>query len=212
MTDYKDYNWSNEEFTPAHLYLRDAVMNLLPEDGSPVLDLGCGNGALANYLIGRGYNVYGTDASESGIEIANRSNLGRFFIQNLEDQQLPAQLKDLKFKTIISTEVIEHLYDPRGYIKFCRSILESSSGGNLIISTPYHGYFKNLALSIFDAWDNHFTALWDGGHIKFWSFRTLKALLREFDFEIAVFEGCGRIPFLWKSMVINSKFHSNGPV
>jgi cyclopropane fatty-acyl-phospholipid synthase-like methyltransferase len=57
MTDYKDYNWSNEEFTPAHSYLRDAVMNLLPEDGSPILDLGCGNGALANYLIGRGYNV-----------------------------------------------------------------------------------------------------------------------------------------------------------
>lgn len=115
------------------------------------------------------------------------------------------QLQHIKFKTIISTEVIEHLYNPRRYIQFCKSILEGSGGGSLIISTPYHGFLKNLALSIFNAWDNHFTVLWDGGHIKFWSFKTIKQLLKEFNFEVLKFKGCGRVPYLWKSMVIKSQ-------
>jgi 2-polyprenyl-3-methyl-5-hydroxy-6-metoxy-1,4-benzoquinol methylase len=205
MIQYRDYNWTDEEFTNAHSYLRDAISDFLPGDSSAILDVGCGNGALANYFIARGYNVYGIDASSSGIEIANRINPGRFFIQNIEEMRLPDQLKDIHFKTILSTEVIEHMYDPRGYIKFCRMALGKSSDGNLIISTPYHGYLKNLSISIMNGWDAHFTALWDGGHIKFWSSRTIKTLLNEANFEIDAFRGCGRIPLLWKSMIINAK-------
>jgi 2-polyprenyl-3-methyl-5-hydroxy-6-metoxy-1,4-benzoquinol methylase len=205
MWKYHEYIWSNEEFTCAHSYFMRPVINMLPADGSPILDLGCGNGAFANYLIGKGYNVYGTDASISGIQIANMSNPGHFFLQDLAEGVLPQELANLKFKTIISTEVIEHLYDPRGYIKYCKSVLERSSGGQLIISTPYHGFFKNLGLSVTNSWDRHFTALWDGGHIKFWSYKTLSELLAEFDFEIVSFKGCGRLPYLWKSMIIKAR-------
>ncbi|MDR3651549.1 MAG: class I SAM-dependent methyltransferase [Paludibacter sp.] len=205
MPVYKDYNWNDEKLTEAHSYFMIPILKMLPSDGSPILDVGCGNGSFANYLISKGYNVYGIDASFSGIEIANSINQGRFYIQDLTKDELPNELIDIKFKTIISTEVIEHLYDPRRYIQFCKAILEKSSGGNLIISTPYHGYLKNLMLSIFNAWDKHFTALWDGGHIKFWSYNTLKVLFVENGFEIIDFKGCGRVPFIWKSMVINSK-------
>ena len=120
---------------------------------------------------------------------------------------MPTELQGTSFKTIISTEVIEHLYDPKKYIRFCKSILEKSGGGHLIISTPYHGYLKNLALAIFNGWDKHFTVMWDGGHIKFWSFKTICKLLTENDFKIVEFKGCGRLPYLWKSMVIRSKIN-----
>lgn len=53
--------------------------------------------------------------------------------------------------------------------------------------------------------DKHFTALWDGGHIKFWSKRTLTQLLEEFGFEIIEFKGSGRLPYLWKSMFIKAR-------
>lgn len=205
MSEYRDFGWISGEFTIAHAYFMQPIINMLPIDGSPILDVGCGNGAFANYLISKGYNVYGTDASASGINIANKTNQGRFFLQDLSIDELPAELQVIKFKTIISTEVVEHLYDPKKYILFCKSILEKSGGGNFIISTPYHGYLKNLALSVFNTWDKHFTALWDGGHIKFWSFKTLSQLLRENEFKIVSFKGCGRFPFLWKSMVVNSK-------
>ena len=49
--------------------------------------------------------------------------------------------------------------------------------------------------------DKHFTALWDNGHIKFWSIDTLGELLREAGFVDVRFERVGRIPPLAKSMI-----------
>ncbi|HKK16068.1 MAG TPA: methyltransferase domain-containing protein, partial [Gammaproteobacteria bacterium] len=74
-------------------------------------------------------------------------------------------------------------------------------GGVAIISTPYHGYFKNLAISIFNKWDKHFSSLWDGGHIKFFSVKTLTLLLRETGFKNIRIYKAGRIPVLAKSMI-----------
>ena len=39
-------------------------------------------------------------------------------------------------------EVIEHLYSPRTFAAFVRSILEANGGGRFILTTPYHGYLK----------------------------------------------------------------------
>lgn len=207
MAQYQDYGWENNNFTCAHDYILSTLIKLLPEDGSLILDVGCGNGAIANYLIKKGYQVYGIDASASGIQEANKINPGRFFVQDIETNSLPEELKILNFSTIISTEVIEHLYDPRKFVSFIKKKLIESGGGQIILSTPYHGYFKNLLLALTGKLDNHFTALWDGGHIKFWSRKTLACLLKEFDFEIITFYGCGRIPFLWKSMIIKARIH-----
>ena len=114
-------------------------------------------------------------------------------------------LQNKVFDTIISTEVIEHLYDPRKYVTFCKNILsKSETTKEFILSTPYHGYWKNLALSLTGKMDNHFTALWDGGHIKFWSKATITKVLEEQGFTVIDFKGCGRIPYLWKSMLIKA--------
>jgi hypothetical protein len=49
--------------------------------------------------------------------------------------------------------------------------------------------------------DRHFTALWDGGHIKFFSITTLRELLKEAGAADPQFLRIGRIPMLAKSMV-----------
>jgi hypothetical protein len=49
--------------------------------------------------------------------------------------------------------------------------------------------------------DGHFTALWDHGHIKFWSIETLTKLLNEAGFQDVRFHRVGRIPQLAKSMI-----------
>jgi 2-polyprenyl-3-methyl-5-hydroxy-6-metoxy-1,4-benzoquinol methylase len=105
----------------------------------------------------------------------------------------------------IAIEVIEHLYSPRDYFDFCKRILQKSGGGKLIVSTPYHGYLKNVALSISGHMDKHFTVLWDGGHIKFWSKKTLSSVLVERGFTDLNFIGCGRLPYLWKSMIMTAR-------
>ncbi|WP_256993192.1 hypothetical protein [Methylococcus capsulatus] len=76
-----------------------------------------------------------------------------------------------------------------------------SRGGTAIVSTPYHGYWKNLALALSGKMDAHFTALWDHGHIKFWSMKTLSLLLEEAGFRDIRFERVGRLPALAKAMI-----------
>lgn len=206
MSDYKDYGFQNSTMTHNFNYILQPLLNMLDTDKNRcILDLGCGNGYLVNHLIKLGYNAYGTDASEKGIQIAQRENTDRFFVQDLSTGQLPAELQGFNFDTIISTEVIEHLYDPEAFIVFCKQALKNK--GEIILSTPYHGYLKNLVLSIFNKWDSHLNPLWLGGHIKVWSAKTLSRVLTSNGFTVTGFKGCGRIPYLWMSMVIKAKLN-----
>jgi 2-polyprenyl-6-hydroxyphenyl methylase/3-demethylubiquinone-9 3-methyltransferase len=66
---------------------------------------------------------------------------------------------------------------------------------------PYHGYWKNLTLALTGRMDAHFTALWDHGHIKLWSLRTLGQFLQEAGFQAPRFLRIGRVPPLAKSMI-----------
>jgi len=112
----------------------------------------------------------------------------------------PSAVGNASFDVAIATEVIEHLVRPRNLPRFAKQVLRP--GGHLLISTPYHGYVKNLVLALSNKWDSHLTPLWDGGHIKLWSRKTLSQLLNEGGFRVVRFIGAGRLPFLWKSMII----------
>jgi 2-polyprenyl-3-methyl-5-hydroxy-6-metoxy-1,4-benzoquinol methylase len=204
MSEYQDYGWTAKP-TNAHSYLYDVLVSLLDNKEKNILDVGCGNGDMALRLLNEGYNIYGTDASITGIRVAQQSQPDRFYLQDINSGELPNELRDFYFDTIISTEVIEHLYNPRTYVQFCKQVLMKNGGGELIISCPYHGYLKNLVMALAGKFDNHFTVLWDGGHIKFWSKKTLTQLLEEFGFEVIDFKGAGRFPYLWKSMFIKAR-------
>jgi len=99
--------------------------------------------------------------------------------------------------------VVEHIYFPRKYAATVYDLLEP--GCTAIISTPYHGYWKNLVMALSGKLDKHFTALWDHGHIKFWSMDTLGILLTEAGFVDIRFERVGRVPALAKSMIAIAK-------
>jgi 2-polyprenyl-3-methyl-5-hydroxy-6-metoxy-1,4-benzoquinol methylase len=206
MAGYKEYGYQTTQSTHSHSYILNNVLETIEKNKERiVLDLGCGNGALVKILIAKGYQAYGTDASVQGIKIAKESYPNNFELQDLSIDDLPTNFRELKFDTIVSTEVIEHLYDPRKYIKLCKSILLKNGGGEIILTTPYHGYLKNIFLSFANKWDKHANPLWDGGHIKLWSKHTIVTLLNEFNFELVEFKGCGRFPYFWKSMMIRAK-------
>jgi 2-polyprenyl-3-methyl-5-hydroxy-6-metoxy-1,4-benzoquinol methylase len=143
--------------------------------------------------------VAGCDLSQSGIAQARAAwPTCRFEVASAYDDL--QQRFESTFDAVISAEVIEHLYDPRLFVRRAYGVLDP--GGLLVLTTPYHGYLKNLALAVTGRMEAHFTALWDGGHIKFWSPRTLAHLLAETGFVNVAWRGVGRLPLLWKSMVV----------
>jgi 2-polyprenyl-6-hydroxyphenyl methylase/3-demethylubiquinone-9 3-methyltransferase len=168
--------------------------------GARVLDLGCGNGFWAGLFARRGCTVVGIDSSHSGIELARSTHVGvRFEVMDIEPDLLGALDED-PFDLVVSTEVIEHLYSPQTWADACFHALRP--GGTIVVSTPYHGWLKNVALAATGKLDRHLDALREGGHIKFFSRRVLSELLSSRGFVDIRFAGAGRAPFMWKSMVL----------
>lgn len=152
--------------------------------------------------------MVGAEYDAEGYRIASQAHPGiRFY--NLGVQDDPSELlsdRDAGFDAVVSTEVIEHLYSPQLLPRFAHQVLKP--GGYLVLTTPFHGYLKNLALSILGKWDAHHSPLWEGGHIKFWSRPTLTRLLVGAGFEVVDFLGVGRVPYLWKSMIFVARRNS----
>jgi len=166
-----------------------------------VFELGCGNGSVANELYKLGLDVIGVDPSIEGIKHANVSypHLKLYSGSAYDD----LHDKYGSFPLVTSLEVVEHVYYPRLYAATLFDLVEP--GGTAFVSTPYYGYLKNCALATTGKMDAHFTALWDHGHIKFWSVKTLSQLLREAGFIDIRYRFCGRVPFLSKSMIAIAK-------
>jgi 2-polyprenyl-3-methyl-5-hydroxy-6-metoxy-1,4-benzoquinol methylase len=165
-----------------------------------VCDLGCGNGHIAGRLASHGYQVTGIDASRSGIRIAQHTYPDARFVEGLINREL-TNLGN--FDLVISSDVIEHLYRPSDLLEAALSILKP--GGHILLGTPYHGYLKNLALAVTGRMDSHFSALQDGGHIKFFSVKTLSRLMAAHSFEDLSFTFYGRAPWLWKNMICHAR-------
>lgn len=193
-----DYHSANAPHTEAYLW--PYFFSLCAEFGArSVVDIGCGNGALCRELARRGYEVVGCEPSADGVRFAQSAAPELVFHQLGVDDD-PSAVGNESFDVAIATEVIEYLVRPRNLPRFAKQLLRP--GGHLIVSTPYHGYLKNLVLALTDKWDAHLNPFWDGGHIKFWSRKTLSQLLSEAGFRVVRFIGAGRLPFLWKSMIM----------
>lgn len=205
--EHRAYGYKHANANPAHAYLLPAVFAALDEafGGRRVrlLDLGCGNGYVTSRLAERGYDVVGVDVSEDGLIQARAAHPHlEFRVGTVYDEDLPAKVgKD--FDGVVTLEVIEHLFYPKRIFEQSRALLRP--GGALVLSTPYHGYFKNLAVSLTNGWDRHWGVDWDGGHIKFFSEKTLRTMAEKAGFRDVRMRGVGRLPKLWKAMVMSAR-------
>lgn len=202
-----NYLWNNSK-TVAHNELLPEIIGafktFVPNPAVRVLDAGCGGGYILKQLKCNGYSdLWGIDLSRSGIMLAKKESPDleeRFAIHDACSSVLPPGFPKSEYDVVISIEVVEHLFDPKSYLKNINSWLKP--GGFLILSTPYHGYLKNLAISLVNKWDDHHTVDWDIGHIKFFSKKTIEKMLQTQGFRVRGFYGVGRCWGLWKSMLV----------
>lgn len=111
------------------LYSR--VFQLIPENSSRVLEVGCGRGQGIAWLSSLGYNAYGVDCLNSQIEIsrANYPDLYKKFHLAFAEQ-LP--FDDVSFDVILSVEAAQHFNSLLDFFKEAYRILIGE--GTLIIT------------------------------------------------------------------------------
>lgn len=196
------YGWDSAADPDSCGYLNAAVLAALESHRDPLrvrrlLDIGCGNGAFMRWAGRNAWDTVGLEPSEDGHALA--TSLGScVFKGGVYDSDLLPTLPG-PFPYAVSMEVVEHLYYPRRWAAFVFAALQP--GGIAVVTTPYHGYLKNLVLAASGRLDGHFHALWDHGHIKFFSVRSLSTLVSEAGFVIRDIRRIGRIPALAKSML-----------
>jgi 2-polyprenyl-3-methyl-5-hydroxy-6-metoxy-1,4-benzoquinol methylase len=195
-----EFVWSSTDSTDVHQLVLPSLLETLRRAGSrKVLDLGCGNGSLSAKIADAGFNVTGLEYSSSGIAMATKAFPSVSFEQFDISSPLP-EVHHGAYDAVVSVEVIEHLLLPRRLMVAALQALRP--GGVLYLTTPYHGYLKNLALALANKFDDHWHPLRDYGHVKFFSRRTLTRLFDEYQLGNQEVRYLGRIPPLACSIAV----------
>jgi 2-polyprenyl-3-methyl-5-hydroxy-6-metoxy-1,4-benzoquinol methylase len=140
-----------------------------------VLDVGCATGFLAKALVERGCVVSGIEYDVEAAEQA-RQHLDQLVVGDLNEIDLAEAFGGRTFEVIILGDVLEHLVDPA--VVLAGLVVLLAPGGSVVISIPNvaHGSMRLALLQ--GSWDYRELGLMDRTHIRFFTRRTLLAMLR----------------------------------
>jgi 2-polyprenyl-3-methyl-5-hydroxy-6-metoxy-1,4-benzoquinol methylase len=178
---YIDAVWEAvpEGAEPELFDLRRTFMLDHVEPGDTVLDVGCGEGAFADAVVGLGASAICFEVADEPL----RRLRARF--PHLTDARRatagePLPVADEEVDAVWAGEVVEHVVDVGAFVSELRRVLKP--GGPLIVTTPDH---NRALLARFAAnphlFDEHFSPYAD--HLRFFTDRTLRMVLEDAGFD-----------------------------
>ena len=181
MLDWRDAVWRAvpEGAEPERFAARRAFLLAHVAAGQSVLDLGCGDGVFAAALLDARCVVTMADVSGEALRRARTRARGAEAIELVESAPLP--FAEDAFDVVWAGEVLEHVADVVGLLAEVRRVLRW--GGTLLATTPWHG-------RVVVATDAHFDPRAD--HLRFFSARTLRAVLADAGFASVDVRRAGR--------------------
>jgi SAM-dependent methyltransferase len=186
--------WDGYQVPMYTLEVRRFVEFVSVEKPGSLLDVGCADGQLGEYLNHRlGWRSSGIDISLTNASLATQRGV-MTVVGNLRS---PLPFDSNSFDAVIAKQIIEHLVDTRLFLMECYRVLRVK--GCLILGTPNLASLSNrlrLLLGRYPGWMDY--QLEDGaGHVRYYSFPILKRQLRAIGFHVEYAVGTAlRLPFL----------------
>lgn len=169
--------------------------------GDKILDIGCGNGLLLyqfrhsySQLIGLEYSVH--RLSQATVNLA-----GLPFSPVQGSAENMSQIQSDSVDQIISADTIEHIPDVYAAAREIYRVLRP--GGTLVINTPNIAFIKKrllLCLGRFPSTSQPNEGigsdiLYDGGHLHYFTYRSLRIILERSGFKLVKKIGYGRLGY-----------------
>lgn len=159
------------------------IINRLNLEESNILDIGCHDGTFLSLVKNRNNNFYGIEANDWGVEKSREKGIEirQFFF----DDKANLPYEDNFFDIVVAGEIIEHIFDTDFFLAEIRRVLKPE--GKLLISTPNIASLGRRLLLLFgisplvELSPNEAGSV---GHIRYFTFKTLKQLLKKHKFKI----------------------------
>lgn len=167
-------------------------------NGERLLDIGCGSGHLLYQFRERFKSLIGLEYSPHRLEQAKANLEGWPFTPIYGSAEDLSPLESNSIDQIISADTIEHIPDVYQAVKEIHRVLRPA--GRLVINTPNIAFIKKRFLLLTGMFPSTSQPnegvsddiLFDGGHLHYFTFRSLRLVLEKLGFVIE--KQCGYGP------------------
>lgn len=178
---YKNYSYSGDYYiSPITMHRYNQLLDEFEKYRvkNRILDIGCGLGYFLEVAKNRGWDVYGTEFSESAVKICESKGINIF-----KGQTQNSRFPDEYFDVVTSFEVLEHLNEFTLELKETHRIL--SVNGLFYCTTPNFNAFARHILK------DNYNVICYPEHLSYFTSSTLKKLLYRHNFKCEVIKTTG---------------------
>lgn len=164
-----------------------------------VLDIGCGNGHLLYQLRKNHARLLGLEYSSDRLRQAKKNLDGLPFRGFLGSAERMTEIGSDSIDCIVSADTIEHIPDVYAACDEMFRVLKP--GGQIIINTPNIAFIKKRAMLLLGRFPSTSQpneglgsdVLFDGGHLHYFTYRSLRLLLERSGFSVESRIGYGKL-------------------
>lgn len=185
--------WSERDADEFESYERNAALQkVFSQKSERVLDLGCGDGLVSEYLQ-KSLNKEVVAADISNLALKRAKNRGLKTVIIDEEKKLP--FKDNSFDCVFWGDNVEHLFNPEFTLSEIRRVLKKN--GKLILSCPNMGYWRYRLYYLVKGnlpdteWSGN--PPWYWSHIRFFNISILSNFLKTKKFSVSKIVGVNKL-------------------
>lgn len=211
---YYDRYWTQSGYFPVGQSAQGVLLEIFERYAQAqdlAIDIGCGDGKAGKWLSQRANRYTGFDVSGGAVALARQSGLHAHIV----DDASTLPLEDASADFAVCSEVLEHLLFPLDAVVEALRVLRP--GGTLVVTVPNIAVWRNrLDFALLGRWnpggdDQGATAPWRDPHVRFFTPRTLRAMLEAAGYDIVELRSYCSVSLLARVPAIRRFLRDGGP-